>query len=210
MPQSAITLPQSSTTMRHPLTLRLLHLAMIAGIATQLFTSEFMKAPRIGRTISDWQLGNFVVHDGVGLVLLGVLAAFLVREAAMRRRGGLAVFVPWAGAEGRSALAKEGIALLGTPRHAAQRLFRTARTVQGAGLALLAFLGTSGWAMHGPLDRGERLTGVLRLVRELHEAAGSLLWFWLALHVAIALPPLFAGRRAILDIFRFGRPGRGA
>lgn len=191
--------------MRHPLIVRILHLALIAGIAVQLFTSEFMKTPRPGRVLTDWQLGNFVVHDRAGLILLGVVAAFALRRVAMRRRGGLSVFVPWARAQGRAALAQEGAALLRSPREASQRLFQTARTVQGLGLALLVFLGASGWTMHGPLGRGERLVGAMHLLKEAHEFAGDLLWFWLALHLALALPPLLLGRRhAVLDIFRFG------
>lgn len=191
--------------MRHPLAIRLLHLAIIAGVTTQLFTSRFMKAPRAGRELTEWQLWNFVVHDRAGFVILGLVAGFVLRRAVMHDRGGLPALAPWTGAAGRAALGNEARALLRRPREASQRLFRTARAVQGAGLALLAFLGASGWAMHGPLGRGERLTGAMHLLKETHEAAGTLLWFWLAVHAAIALPPLLAGRRTILDIFRFTR-----
>lgn len=191
--------------MRHPATIRLLHLALVAGVAAQLFTSEFMKAPRPDRVPSAWQLGNFVVHDRAGLALLGTVACMVVALAAMRRRGGLRRVLPWTQRAGRDALAREIAGLLRQPRTGAARLFTVARTIQGAGLALLLFLGASGWAMHGPLSRGERLEGAMHLVKEAHEAAAGLLWPWLALHVAMALPALLDGRRAILDIFRFGR-----
>jgi len=190
---------------RHPLSIRLLHLALIAGVAVQLFTSEFMKAPRPGRVLTDWQLGTFIVHDRVGLVVLGALAAMVLRLAAMRRRGGLRHMLPWTAATGRASLRRELAGLVARPLEGAARLFTVARTVQGAGLALLLVLGATGWAMHGPLSGGERLEGVLRLVKEVHETAGDLLWAWLGVHVAMALPALLSGRTAGLDVFRFGR-----
>jgi hypothetical protein len=190
---------------RHPLSIRLLHLALIAGVAAQLFTSEFMKAPRPGRTLTDWQLGTFVVHDRVGLVLLGALAAMALRLAAMRRRGGLRHVMPWSAASGRASLRRELAGLVARPVEGAARLFTVARAVQGAGLVLLLVLGATGWAMHGPLSRGERLDGVLHLLKEVHETAGDLLWPWLGLHVAMVLPALLSGRTAVLDVYRFGR-----
>ncbi len=191
--------------MRHPLSIRLLHLALIAGVAVQLFTSEFMKAPRPGRVLTEWQLGTFVVHDRIGLVVLGTLAAMVLRLAAMRRRGGLRHVLPWTAAAGRTSLRRELAGLVARPLEGAARLFTVARAVQGAGLALLLVLGATGWAMHGPLSRGEPLEGVLRLVREVHESAGDLLWVWLGVHAAMALPALLSGRTAVLDVFRFGR-----
>jgi hypothetical protein len=190
---------------RHPLVVRVLHLAIATGVAVQLFTSEFMKAPRPGRTASAWQSGNFLVHDLTGLAVLAAVTAMAAALATMRRRGGLRHVMPWVQAAGRAAIVRELAALATRPLAGAGRLFTVARTIQGTGLALLAVLGGTGWAMHGPLGRGERLEGAMALLKEVHEAAGSLLWVWLALHVAMALPALLAGRRAVLDIFRFGR-----
>lgn len=197
--------------MRFPLLIRLLHLALLAGLAVQLVTSEFMKTPRAGRTLSDWQLGNFLTHDWTGLAMLGLAAGLVLRIALQRRTGGLRRVLPWTQAAGRAGLARELRTLVAEPRTGVRRLFTVARTIQGVGLLLVLVLGASGWAMHGPLGRGERLVGTMRLVNELHETAGGLLWPWLGLHLAMALPALFERRFAVLDIFRFGaRPAAPA
>lgn len=191
--------------MRFPLAIRLLHAALLVGLAVQLFTSEFMKTPRPGRTLSDWQLGNFVTHDWTGLTMLGLVTGLALRIALQRRRGGLRRVLPWVRADGRGAVVRELRTLAFEPRTGVRRLFTLARTIQGLGLMLVLFMGASGWAMHGPLGRGERLEGLMHLVKEAHETAGGLLWPWLGLHVAMALPALLDRRFAVLDIFRFGR-----
>lgn len=194
--------------MRFPLTIRLLHLALLVGLAVQLFASEFMKTPRAGRVLSDWQFGNFLTHDWTGLTMLGLAAGFLLRVASQRRSGGVRRLAPWSQAAGRASLVRELGTLVRDPRTGVRRLFSLARTIQGLGLGLVLFLGVSGWAMHGPIGRGERLQGAMHLLKEAHEIAGSLLWPWLGLHLAMALPALVDRRFSVLDIFRFG--GRAA
>ena len=192
--------------LRHPLFVRLLHVGFVAGAAMQLFTSEFMKMPRPGRTLSAWQSGNFLVHDRVGTALLVTVALYLVARAFFGKPRGLAHFFPWGSATGRSALARELGAVARLQPQASQRLFTAARAVQGAGLALMIFMGSTGFLLGQAVDAGGTLSPAMRLVKEAHEAGGSLLWAFLAAHVAIALPHLLARRFAILDIFRFRAP----
>ncbi len=192
--------------LRHPLLVRLLHLLFIVGACVQLFSSEFMKSPRPGRVLTSWQAGNFTLHDWSGTVMLGLALLYVAVRVLRGNARGPLHFFPWARAADRATLKRELGALLRREPESPRRLFVTARAIQGFGLLLVVFMGSSGVLLGQAIGTGVPLSTTMRAVKEVHEAGGSVLWAYLALHVAVIVPMLLARRFAVLDIFRVRPP----
>ena len=176
---------------------RVLHLAVLLTVVTQLLTSLIMERPLPGET-PDWP---FALHEQVGLVGLGVLMLFwlwtLIRD---ERETPLQRLFPWFSKEAFAdvagdveAIAKAVVRRRAPPLH----LDALSSAVHGLGLLLATFLVMSG-ALWFALFTG---TPYGRIVLSLHALAGNLMWAYLIAHASAALLHQARGDRIFARMF---------
>jgi len=176
---------------------RVLHLAVLLTVVTQLLTSLFMERPLPGET-PEWP---FALHEQVGLVGLGVLMLFwlwtLIRD---ERETPLQRLFPWFSKEAFADVAGdvEAIARAIVRRRAPPlHLDALSSAVHGLGLLLATFLVMSG-ALWFALFTG---TPYGRIVLSLHALAGNLMWAYLIAHASAALLHQVRGDRIFARMF---------
>jgi len=183
---------------------RFLHIFLAFGISAQLAMSLVMTHPKPGR------LGDtfYEIHEYLGLALLAVLILHWLWAAMRNGSVPLTQLFPWLTPSRYSPLWKDvqhyssHMARLHLPKSASPSPL--ANAIQGLGLATALLLGLSGLLMYlNAPPQGERMSGWLHDVKEVHEVFGSIMWVYLCAHAAMGLLHQFAGHDRISDMFFF-------
>ncbi len=191
---------------RPDLLTRLMHVGLAVGMAVQMFTTLGMEHPKPGRAANEL----FLVHENLGVVLLGLLVAYWLWAVARTAVGGQPMMLfPWLSRRRLGALAADaaetfGLLLRGRlPEHDGPRPLPAA--VQGLGLLIGLGLAGSGTVMFLFAEPGVRMTGWLHSVEEVHEAMGPLMWAYLAVHPLLGVLHQLLGHASLQRMFSFGR-----
>jgi cytochrome b561 len=188
-----------------PLT-RVLHFLVAAGITTQMLVSLVMVHPRPGRPPNQW----FEAHETLGLALLGTLVVYwlwyLLRTLAT---GEPMMLFPWFSRSRLGALVED---IRATSRELARFRLPDAEgrrpvpaAVQGLGLLLGLFLAASGAIISFAMAPDGSMSSMAHGVKELHEAAGSLTWGYLAVHPALGVLHHLSGHHTLNRMFGISR-----
>lgn len=187
--------------MKSSLTTRILHAALAAAIVHQLVVSWFMEEPKPGRP----ENLAFELHETVGLVTLGLLAAFWLWAMVRRREEGLGALLPWFSAERR----RRVVADFGAYRaNLARRRLPSpggptplASAIHGLGLLVATAMALTGGMVYAVMGADGSLSGTGHLVLELHEILSNLMWAYLIGHAGIAIVHDILGHRVIGRMF---------
>ena len=186
---------------------RFLHLLLAVGISIQLLISEIMTHPKPGR------LGDifYEIHEYLGLALLGVVVLHWLWAAIRRGSVPFTQLFPWLTPSCYYPLWED------TQRYLSHttrlRLPKSespsplANAIQGLGLATALLLGITGIILflNAPPE-GQRMTGWLHDVKEVHEAFGSILWVYLFAHTSMGLLHQLVGHNSVHSMLFFWKP----
>ena len=183
---------------------RVLHWGFALLIPLQLLSEEFMKHPKPGRVLTESQEFFFEMHEWVGmlaltLVLMRLLWGLLSKEASWSR------LYPYFSAEGRQHLMYElkhevPVWFKGKLHQPSQERCM-ASTVHGLGLMLVLAMGVTGAVMLYGMEESGKMLGVVHEAKELHEALGGLLWFYIFAHVGMTALHMLLGHTMLRRIF---------
>lgn len=179
---------------------RLLHLAVALGIIIQMVTSLVMVHPKPGR-LGD---GFYVIHETLGLVVMFVLAAhWLWMLAGYAGQPGL--LFPWFSKNGYATLrddARRYLAALAERRLPADDTpSPLAGALQGIGLLAGTVLAATGVVLWMAIVPDQRLSPNMRIVKEIHEMMGPVMWAFLAIHPTAGLIHELAGHGTLRRMF---------
>ncbi len=200
---------EASDAPRHPLSTKLVHMALAAAVVTQLLTSLLLAAPSNGRSGDLF----FELHEYSGLAaLVFVLAFWLV--AVLRHRGTpLVRLFPWLNPEGRRAFWQDLQLHLLALRRRRLPPFREdapfAAAIHGLGLLLMTAMAASG-ALYWFAGGGDPEAGGLIFVAMLiHKALANLVWAYLIGHAGMAVVHHVTAHQPLGEMWSLQR-GNGA
>ena len=183
---------------------RFLHIFLAIGISAQLTMSLVMTHPKPGR------LGDtfYEIHEYLGLALLGILILHWLWAAIRKGNVPFTQLFPWLTPSKYRPLWEDmqrytnHMTRLSLPESDSPSSL--AKAIQGLGLAAALLLGVSGLLMflNTPTE-GERMTGWLHDIKEIHEVFGSIMWVYLCAHAAMGLLHQLAGHGSMRDMFFF-------
>ena len=183
---------------------RLLHIFLAIGISAQLAMSLVMIHPKPGR------LGDvfYEIHEYLGLALLGILILHWLWAVLRQGTVPFTQLFPWLTPSRYRPLWKDmqqytsHITRLRLPE--SESPSPLANAIQGLGLAAALLLGLSGLLMFINVPpEGERMTGWLHDVKEVHEAFGTVLWVYLCAHAVMGVLHQLAGHDSMRNMFLF-------
>ncbi|OEJ67727.1 cytochrome b/b6 domain-containing protein [Magnetovibrio blakemorei] len=184
---------------------RLLHILLALGITVQMAVSLGMTHPKPGRA------GDILydVHELLGAALLGVLVLHWLWSMTRSGQVGIGRLFPWfsitrindlktdigryrkALGHGRLPESDESSALAGA--------------FEGLGLIVGTALAVSGTLILVYAVEGQRMTGWLHDIKEIHEILGPLMWGYLGVHAAAGFAHQLSGHgslSAMMSIWR--------
>ncbi|MEO5363707.1 MAG: cytochrome b/b6 domain-containing protein [Magnetococcus sp. DMHC-8] len=176
---------------------RLLHLLMATGIVAELVLSLVMVHPKPGR------LGDtfYALHATWGQVLLGLLLVHWIWRMAWSGNISVAMLFPWFSGNRCRAIYSDMQRYMA---HAirlrlpdSRQVSPLASAVQGLGLVVATLLGVSGIALSFGMEADGAMPGWVHVVKEGHEALGSLLWGYLVVHATMAVLHQWAGHGSL-------------
>ncbi|MEJ2396207.1 MAG: cytochrome b/b6 domain-containing protein [Candidatus Thiodiazotropha sp.] len=200
--------------MTHPpsLTTRLLHAGLAIGISLQLLISTFMQMPGREHPRAWWQTLGFTLHEGIGLLMLPLIAGWFVWLFVRRHEEGPQALFPWFTQAARHALidAVRGAFLSLKKREIplSSETDRIARAVHGLGALCALGMALSGLLVWLGLSSQGELADWARLVLDLHQALATLMWIYVLSHAAMALLHHRRGETTLKQMFSLG-PGQG-
>ena len=188
--------------MKYPLILRINHAMLAAGVVIQLLLGLVMDEDGPG---ADGILGRvgMELHEIVGMV---VLAALLLRWALFPLGYvpyGVGHYFPWFSKARMRDVFRDLTAGLGLAWRDPSKQAHLGGAIQGLLLLLATVLALSGAAMFFSPAKAGASPALVDVFKEIHEATGSIIWFFLVLHLTATVAYLAAGHRAVLSMFKF-------
>ena len=185
---------------------RLLHLLMVIGVMLQLLTSLAMDYPKPGRPENEW----YEFHEIVGLCLFGIfIVHWLWSIIGSLVFGEALMLFPWGSARRRSELMQDIRTTAEELRHfrlpVSDRLQPLPAAIQGLGLLLGLFMAATGMVLFFGIDPNVKMSNLTHDVKEIYEAAATLLWVFVAIHPTLGILHQLAGHKSLSRIFDFGR-----
>lgn len=188
--------------MPYPRLIRWLHLALSVGITLQLLLSAVMAQPRPGKIRSAFELLTFGLHEKLGMILLAVLLLHWITWLLGKAHQGIGHFFPWSSPERRRLIYGEISDLLRfrLPNPATRNAL--AGAVQGVGIVAASLLALTGSVMFFSMDPDGSMSRTVKLIKEIHETLGPVMWTYLGVHAGAVLAHIALGQRSLLAIFR--------
>lgn len=180
---------------------RLLHLLFGLGIVAQLFISEWMEHPRPDEP------GNFLyeVHEKLGVALFAVLMIHWLWSLVRGGPVSLAQLYPWFSRDRRAALWQDMRHYLGAivtfRLPPADEPSPLAGAIQGVGLLAATLLAATGTLIFFNVGENWQFSAWLKLVKEVHELLGPLMWGYLVVHVGASVLHEIFGHHVIRSMF---------
>ena len=184
---------------------RLFHMLIAFGITTQMVFSLVMVHPKPGRDANIF----YNAHEYFGAFLLGVL--ILNWGWTFVRQGPVSVgfLFPWLSKARLYALkadiAKHITCLLHLELPSSKEPSPLAGSIQGLGLAIGTILAITGTLILMYADPGQKMTGWLHDIKEIHEAFGPLMWIYLGIHVSAGMLHQLLGHQTIQTMFKLSK-----
>jgi cytochrome b561 len=150
----------------------------------------------------------FSLHEWIGFVVI-VLAGVRFMELAESEVGWKGLY-PWLDSPGRRALSQQIREVLPcwlrgqlrTPEE--QHLI--AATAHGLGLGIAFLLGLTGSIVFTGMEPDGSMAASVKMVMNVHQVLGTLMWVYLFGHGGMALAHQWAGQRAFQRIFSLKSP----
>lgn len=200
--------------MTHPpsLTTRLLHAGLAIGISLQLLISTFMEMPGREHPRAWWQTLGFTLHEGIGLLMLLLIAGWFVWFFVRRHEEGAQALFPWFTQASRYALIdavrQAYLSLKKRQMPLSSETDHIARAVHGLGALCALGMALSGLLVWLGLSSQGELADWARLVLDLHQVLATLMWIYVLSHAAMALLHHRRGDTTLKQMFSLG-PGQG-
>ncbi|WP_448192658.1 cytochrome b/b6 domain-containing protein [Azospirillum sp. sgz301742] len=182
---------------------RLLHATIASGVTIQMLVCLVMVYPRPNRLPNAlWE-----VHEIVGLILAVALALHWAWSLGRAALGGRPILLfPWFAASRLRALRDDLFTMGGELRNGriphADEPRPAAAAFQGLGLVVASVLALTGMVMYFGMAENGAMGPVVHALKEVHEAAGPLMWAYLAVHPTIGILHQLAGHRTLSRMFR--------
>lgn len=177
---------------------RAIHLALVAlGIAA-LVSGQFA---------GDYKSGThpgFTVHRWIGIAMAAAVAARVLWGIVGPRVMRFSRWLPVTGAR-LAAVAQDLAALVRLQLPARAVHEGIAGFVQAIGLAAFAWMAVTGACLFVWLEPGTRATGVVRVLKELHEGGQAVVYGFIALHVGAVVVHALAGDNIWRHMFFMSR-----
>jgi len=184
-------------------TARLLHLYMMLTVLIQLASEQLMKVPKPGETVRPVEAIFFTIHEWNGFIVLAIAAFYLMYLT--NDRGDWERLFPWMSASGCKGLWQEIRVdipgwLQGRLKEAEEARY-IAGTVHGLGILLVTGLGSTGIMIFMGLASSGEMSEDIKLLRELHEWLGTLIWVYLFGHAGMAIIHQLKGHNVLGEMF---------
>jgi cytochrome b561 len=196
--------------MTHPpsLTTRLLHAGLAIGISLQLLISTFMEMPEREHPRTWWQTLGFTLHEGIGLLMLLLIAGWFVWLFVRRHEEGPQALFPWFAQVSRHALIDAVrdslLSLKKRQMPLSSETDRIARAVHGLGALCALGMALSGLLVWLGLSSQGELADWARLDLDLHQALATLMWIYVLSHAAMSLLHHRRGETTLKQMFSLG------
>ncbi len=191
--------------MRFNRTARLLHLAIMLTILMQLISEQLMKVPKPGESVTSIEAMFLNLHEWNGFIVLALVVFYLMYLSDSSddwKR-----LFPWLCTSGWKGLWQEiRYDILGWLKgHLKEptEAHYIAGTVHGLGILLAIALGSTGIMIFMGLTSSGEMNEEIKLLRELHEDLGTLMWIYIFGHAGMALLHQLKGHNTLREMFNF-------
>jgi len=176
---------------------RFLHILLALGITVQMTASLGMTHPKPGRAGD----ALYEIHELLGAALLGVLVLHWLWSLTRNGQVGIGRLFPWFSRTRLNDLKTD----MGRYREAlgrgrlpdANEPSALAGAFEGLGLIVGTALAVSGTLILLYAVEGQRMTGWLHDVKEIHETLGPLMWGYLGVHAAAGIVHQLSGHGSL-------------
>lgn len=183
---------------------RVLHWGFALLIPLQLLSEEFMKHPKPGRIRTESQELFFEMHEWVGMLALTFVLMRLL-WGMLGNGSQWSQLYPYATSDGRTNILQElkhdvPAWFKGKLPEPSQKSY-LAGMVHGLGLLLVLAMGVTGAVMLYGMQESGLMLGMVHDAKEVHEALGALLWFYIFAHVGMTILHMLLGHTMLRRIF---------
>ncbi len=191
--------------MRFTRTICSFHLAIVCLVTIQLTTELFMKLPKPGESVQEFEALFLLIHEWDGFIALGIVVFYLMHLAdgsdEWKR------IFPWMSAPGRKGIWRELCVdvpgwFRGKLKSSAEARY-IAGTVHGLGILLIVALGATGTMIFIGIEPDGNMDRETKLLKDLHSDLGDMIWIYFLAHSGMALIHQVAGHRVFQNIFNF-------